>query len=71
MKSLKEYIYNEDRSPKTVNFMFYRSGNLWYEVDDFKFPVPVTDIGDATFLASDKASLFMRYIRKHLNEIKQ
>lgn len=51
--------------------MFYRSGNLWYEVDDFKFPVPVTDIGDATFLASDKASLFMRYIRKHLNEIKQ
>ena len=33
---------------------------------EFEFPVPVSDIGNATFLANDKALLFMRYIRKHL-----
>ena len=35
----------------------------------FEFPVPIEDIGDATFLADDKALLFMRYIRKHLETI--
>ena len=33
----------------------------------FEFPVPISDIGTATFLAEDKALLFMRYIRKHLD----
>ena len=32
----------------------------------FKFPVPITDCGDGTFLAADKAILFMRYIRRHV-----
>jgi hypothetical protein len=32
----------------------------------FEFPVPIADVGTATFLAEDKAILFMRYIRKHL-----
>jgi len=32
----------------------------------FEFPVPVSDCGDGTFLAEDKAILFMRYIRKHV-----
>lgn len=35
------------------------------------FPVPIEDIGDATFLAEDKAILFMRYIRKYIEEIKK
>jgi hypothetical protein len=31
--------------------------------------VPIDDIGNATSLAEDKAILFMRYIRKHLNTL--
>jgi hypothetical protein len=58
---------------KTVHFMFYRSGNLWYIIDDdgFEFPVPITDCGDAVFLAEDKAILFMRYIRKQLQVVEK
>lgn len=52
---------------KKVHFSFYREGELWYKTTDgFEFPVPIKDIGNATFLAEDKAILFMRYIRKHL-----
>jgi hypothetical protein len=35
---------------------------------DYVFPVPLSDVGDATLLATDKAMLFMRYIRKALEE---
>ena len=34
--------------------------------DGFEFAVPVSDAGDGVFLASDRAMLFMRYIRKQL-----
>ena len=55
---------------KKVNFVFYRDSSLWYKTEDgFQFPVPINDVGNATFLAQDKAILFMRYIRKHLAEI--
>lgn len=50
---------------KNVHFKYYRDGDLWYETENgFLFPVPISDIGTATFLATDKAILFMRYIRK-------
>ncbi len=32
------------------------------------FPVPLEDVGDATFNATEKALLFMRYIRKAQEE---
>lgn len=52
---------------KIVRFAFYRDGNLWYSCEDgFVFPVPLDDIGTATFMAKDKAILFMRYIRKQM-----
>jgi hypothetical protein len=52
---------------KVVRFKFYREGELFYETEcGFVFPVPLSDVGNATFLAEDKALLFMRYIRKHL-----
>jgi hypothetical protein len=38
----------------------------------FKFPVPVNDtneIGNATFNATEKSILLMRYIRKHIESI--
>lgn len=64
---------------KTVEFTRYFDGNLWYRAeynvlarggpDYFEFPVPISDIGTATFLARDKAMLFMRYIRQHINAL--
>ncbi len=63
MRSLKEMIVNNQK----VKFSFYRDGQLWYETEcGFRFPVPITDAGTATFLAEDRAILFMRYIRKQM-----
>jgi hypothetical protein len=68
MKSIKDMVTGE----KQVTFTRYRDGELWYVTDDgFEFPVPVVDIGNATFLARDKALLFMRYIRKHMQMLEQ
>lgn len=65
--TLKEMLYNDDGSKKIVTFTHYFDGNLWYETQDhFAFPVPISDIGNATFKATDYAPLFMRYVRKHL-----
>ena len=57
---------------KFVTFEFYRDNRLWYCTEDgFSFPVPIEDIGNATFLHKEKAILFMRYIRKHLKMINE
>jgi beta-glucosidase/6-phospho-beta-glucosidase/beta-galactosidase len=61
--SIKEMVANG----RKVRFTHYRSSELWYITENgFAFPVPITDTGDGTFLVEDKAILFMRYIRKHL-----
>jgi hypothetical protein len=66
MRTLKEMVSNNQK----VNFSYYRGGDLWYKTEcGFLFPVPISDIGEATFLAEDRAMLFMRYIRKYLSEI--
>ena len=55
-----------------VTFIFYRAESLWYECENkFIFPVPVNDTGDATFLSTDRAMLFMRYIRKYIDLLKK
>jgi len=58
-----------------VYFVLYRDSHLWYETEcGFQFPDPiedVEDVGNATFLAKDKAMLFMRYIRKHINTLEE
>jgi hypothetical protein len=57
---------------KKVVFEYYRDGNLYYKTEcGFKFPVPISEVGNATFLCSDKAILFMRWIRKQLNLIEK
>lgn len=57
---------------KTATFSFYRDRQLWYVTDDgFEFPVPIEDIGGATFLSEHKAITLMRYIRKHLDTIEE
>jgi hypothetical protein len=68
MTSLKDMVSGD----KQVTFVRYRDGDLWYATEDgFEFPVPVADIGNATFLACDKALLFMRYMRRHLEIVEQ
>jgi len=56
----------------SVEFIRYRKGNLYYmisyENDFYEFPVPIEDCGDATFFNNDKAIMFMRYIRKALED---
>jgi hypothetical protein len=57
-----------------VRFSRYRQGIAYYSVRvpsegvDYTFPVPLSDVGDATLFAKDKALIFMRYIRKAIEE---
>jgi hypothetical protein len=68
MTSLKDRVSGD----KQVTFVRYRDGEFWYVTEDgFEFPVPVADIGTATVLARDKALLFMRYMRQHLEMVAQ
>ncbi len=57
----------------TVRFVRYRQGFAYYgvhvpEQGEYTFPVPLADIGDATLEHEDKAILFMRYIRRALDD---
>jgi hypothetical protein len=62
-RTIKEMVSNNQK----VAFKFYRDGQLWYATQcGFEFPVPIAEAGTATFLAEDRAILFMRYIRKHM-----
>lgn len=63
--NLKDHVQGK------VKFQFYKQGNLYYQTESgLVFPVPIEDTGEATFLNEDKALLFMRYIRKHLDTIR-
>jgi hypothetical protein len=54
-----------------VKFKFYRTNDLYYECENgFVFKVPTSDTNDAVFLSEDKGILFMRWIRKALDELK-
>jgi hypothetical protein len=63
LPTVKECVLGD----KKVVFVRYQSDALWYRCENgFEFPVPRHDTGDAAFLAEDKASMFMRWIRKHI-----
>jgi hypothetical protein len=66
MISIKHMVDNNQK----VRFGWFRDGEMWYRTETgFEFPVPVSDVGRATLLAEDKAILFMRYIRRHVELI--
>jgi len=68
VRTIKEMVQNN----QMVTFRFYRDGRLWYATEcGFEFPVPIDEAGTATFLAQDRAILFMRYIRKYLEFLKK
>jgi hypothetical protein len=66
---IKDIVKNNE-----VAFAKYRQGVAYYTVRvptdgvEYMFPVPLSDIGDATLLAKDKALVFMRYIRQALQD---
>jgi len=67
MNSIKEMIKD-----KKVKFLFYKENELWYTTEcGFEFPVPISDTGTAYFNNEDKAILFMRWIRKHMELIEE
>ena len=61
--NIKEMV----KGDKRVTFIHYKDSELWYCTEcGFEFPVPISDTGNATFFAQDRAMLFMRYIRKQI-----
>lgn len=47
-----------------AEFLFCRDGNLYYETDSgFKFTVPINELGNGTALRTDKAIVFMKWIK--------
>lgn len=64
--NIKEMV----KDGRKATFVKFRRNQLWYVTEcGFEFPVPVDDIGDATFLSVDKAMMLMRYIRQHIADI--
>ena len=65
MQTLKQHIEGY------VRFLYYKNNELWYTTDRtaFLFAVPIEDCGDAKFLNMDKGIFFMRYIRKHMENL--
>lgn len=64
MNSIKEMVKD-----KVVRFKFYRDKELVYQTEDgFEFSVPIEDAGTGIFKAEDKAILFMRWIRKAMEQ---
>jgi hypothetical protein len=65
-RSIKDMVKDNQK----VSFLFYRDGQLWYATEcGFEFPVPISEVGTATFFAQDRAILFMRYIRKYIEHL--
>jgi hypothetical protein len=70
MKKFKDISVKDLVKDKMVSYEYYRGGELWYKTTDgFMFPVPISDVGDATFMKEDRAITFMRYIRKYHEEL--
>lgn len=66
--NLKNMVSND----KKVYFARYRKGELIYTTEcGFEFPVPVSDTGDGVFEKSDRAMVFMRWIRKQIDSVNE
>lgn len=67
---LKDFVTASNR----VQFDSYRAGIFYYNVnhkitlETYQFQIPLDDIGNATLFAMDKSVLFMRWIRKSIED---
>ena len=51
-------------------FEYYRDSALWYRTETgLVFPVPVSEIDQGQFKATEKSLLFMRWIRKYIKSL--
>lgn len=61
----------KDEVKGKVYFVCLKNRELWYKTDSgFEFPIPLEDSEGGIFLNEDKASLFMRWMRKRIQELK-
>lgn len=50
-----------------ASFVYWRDNAMWYQTESgLMFPIPVADLDTAQILATEKAMVFMRWIRKYL-----
>lgn len=55
---------------KKVYFVKYRDNKLFYKTEcGFEFDVPVSDIGEGCCQAEEKTIVFMRWIKKSVDNI--
>ena len=59
------------KSKRSASFVCFKDDELWYEIDGFTFPVPVDDTAGAVFGKEEPALIMMRWIRKHIEFLKQ
>lgn len=68
---MNEKFVLKDMVKGTVTFDYYREGNLYYKTENgVLFPVPLDDVGTATFNHKEKGILLMRWMRKFLETVK-
>ncbi len=62
--TLKQLVSNNEKS----DFVYYRDGELIYKtrLGGFEYPVPISDIENATYNTVMKSLHMMRYIRKQI-----
>lgn len=56
---------------KITKFSYSRDGTLWYKVENFEYPVSPEEQKGGTWTAEEKAIRHMRWIRKHLEFLKE
>ena len=67
---IKEHVNLE----QTVHFQYFRDDEFWYKTDKgLLFPISLQEAqtGRATFLASDKAIYYMRWIKRYVEACKR
>lgn len=66
---VKDHVKNNQQ----VEFSHYRDNQFWYKTElGFLFPISLDEVlsSKVTLLAKDKALLFMRWMRKYIDEFK-
>lgn len=66
---IKDHVKDNQK----VRFNCYRDGQFWYETElGLVFPISLEEVtaSKVTLLPEDKALLFMRWIRKYVESVK-
>jgi len=54
---------------KTAVFVGFHGGNLFYDIDGFRFPIPVNELQGASIGSTEKAAVFMKWVKRAYDEI--